>query len=865
MRKLLYLFVLVAGVANAQIVNIPDANFKAKLIALGVDTNADGNIQESEALVPTTLNLNQSNINDITGIESFTNLQSLDCNFNQFTSLNVSNSPNLVYVNCFNNQLSSLNVSGLTSLESINCGNNNLTSLNVSGLINLEALNCYNNQLTSLNVNGLIALQVIDCSTNQITSLNVNGLTNLIGLYCYNNLIPSLTVTGLPNLINFDCSNNVLTSLNVSNLNQLQVLYCFGNQLPIINFSGIPALKWLDCHNNQIPSLDVSSYSDLIELKCHNNNINTLNVSGLTSLQLLYCYNNQLNTLDVVSLTSLEELNCGSNQITTIDLSLLTNLVYFQCDYNQFTTLDLSNNPITEFYCNDNTLLETVFMKNGAAWNPGVSIECFIGCSSLEFVCVDENEVVVAMDAVDNANLINTVVSSYCSFVPGGDYNSITGTVSFDANNNGCDANDLFQPNIRVDINDGTDFGASFTSVNGNYEFYTQTGSFAITPSIENPTWFNFTPSSVSIPFTNNSNNSVTQNFCLSANGIHPDVEVVIAPNNTARPGFDAVYQLVYKNKGNQTLTGNIEFTYDETLLDFVSSNIAPTSQTIGILAYDYTNLLPFESRSFEIILHVNAPTDTPPVNIGDQLSFTATVNPILGDEIPSDNTFRFNQTVFGAYDPNEIVCIEGNMVSPSEIGNYLHYVINFENTGNAQAENIVVREVIDVSQFDVNSLQLMNSSAPVTARLTGNVAEFIFSSIHLEAGGHGNILLKMKTKNTLVEGDSVSKKVNIYFDYNFPVETLPENTLFQALSNPDVAIDASISVFPNPSKDRVNVNCASTIKSIQLYDIQGRLLQTSLVNKNQTDFDMSNQSNGVYFLKVISENGIGVKKIVRE
>lgn len=31
--------------ANAQIVNIPDANFKAKLIALGKDTNADGQIQ----------------------------------------------------------------------------------------------------------------------------------------------------------------------------------------------------------------------------------------------------------------------------------------------------------------------------------------------------------------------------------------------------------------------------------------------------------------------------------------------------------------------------------------------------------------------------------------------------------------------------------------------------------------------------------------------------------------------------------------------------------------------------------------------------------------------------------------------------
>ena len=57
------------------IVYIPDANFKAKLIALGVDTNTDGEIQFSEALVPTVLDVSNSNIADLTGIEAFTNFQ----------------------------------------------------------------------------------------------------------------------------------------------------------------------------------------------------------------------------------------------------------------------------------------------------------------------------------------------------------------------------------------------------------------------------------------------------------------------------------------------------------------------------------------------------------------------------------------------------------------------------------------------------------------------------------------------------------------------------------------------------------------------------------------------------------------------
>ena len=69
--------------AQAQIVNIPDANFKAKLIALGVDTNGDGNIQNSEATAVINLDVENSLINSLVGIQSFTNLQELTCRSNQ--------------------------------------------------------------------------------------------------------------------------------------------------------------------------------------------------------------------------------------------------------------------------------------------------------------------------------------------------------------------------------------------------------------------------------------------------------------------------------------------------------------------------------------------------------------------------------------------------------------------------------------------------------------------------------------------------------------------------------------------------------------------------------------------------------------
>jgi hypothetical protein len=59
-KQLLFFgFALLLSRMQAQIVNIPDANFKSTLIGLGVDTNGDGQIQVGEAKVVTNCYLPQ--------------------------------------------------------------------------------------------------------------------------------------------------------------------------------------------------------------------------------------------------------------------------------------------------------------------------------------------------------------------------------------------------------------------------------------------------------------------------------------------------------------------------------------------------------------------------------------------------------------------------------------------------------------------------------------------------------------------------------------------------------------------------------------------------------------------------------------
>ena len=70
---------------------------------------------------------------------------------------------------------------------------------------------------------------------------------------------------------------------------------------------------------------------------------------------------------------------------------------------------------------------------------------------------------------------------------------------------------------------------------------------------------------------------------------------------------------------------------------------------------------------------------------------------------------------------------------------------------------------------------------------------------------------------------------------------------------------------YPNPTKDIININSNYNIKSIQLLDLQGRLLETKLVNETQSSFNIANYSNGIYFVKVTSDKGTKTIKIIKE
>ncbi len=89
----------------------PDDNFEQALIDLGYDTAPlDDYVPTANIENLTSLDVSSKNIADLTGIEDFAALQTLNCSINQLTNLDVSALSNLEELYCSNNQLTELNM-----------------------------------------------------------------------------------------------------------------------------------------------------------------------------------------------------------------------------------------------------------------------------------------------------------------------------------------------------------------------------------------------------------------------------------------------------------------------------------------------------------------------------------------------------------------------------------------------------------------------------------------------------------------------------------------------------------------------------------------------------------------------------------
>ena len=119
---LLFALFFVTAATFSQNVTIPDANFKAALLADNlINTTADGEITVAEANAYTgTIEVSGKSITSLVGIEAFVNITVLNCSANSLTTLDVTPLTKLERLYCNENKtIKNIKLGSIASLKSL--------------------------------------------------------------------------------------------------------------------------------------------------------------------------------------------------------------------------------------------------------------------------------------------------------------------------------------------------------------------------------------------------------------------------------------------------------------------------------------------------------------------------------------------------------------------------------------------------------------------------------------------------------------------------------------------------------------------------------------------------------------------------
>ena len=832
MKKIatLFLFVLYLQTTKAQFVTIPDANFVVWLQSNvpGAMTGNQMNTMHPSVTSKTYIKLYNLNISDLTGIQYFTSLDTLECSHNPITTMPaLSNSVTYLYI--FLSPLTSLpNLpSSLLHFFVVGSQLTTLPSLPTS----LKELRCINNQLTSL-PSLPNSLTTLDCKYNLLTT--IPPLPNsLIDLNCPHNQITSLP--SLPNAINyFDCSYNNLTTLpNIPN--SAITVGCRNNQLtsmPVLPNS----LVSLDCSYNQLSNLS-SIPNSLVSFDCSHNQLT--NLSNLpTTLNNLNCSYNQLNSLPFLPI-GLDILVCSHNNISCFPVFPNIPSHYIPTGMTPMVAFEISPNPFT---CLPNYVggMDTVTLNYP--------------------LCVSGN-------TLTNQN----------GCVTG---KGITGTVFNDLNID-CmkGVNELGFTNATIRLYDSLNvfLGMTNTNTNNNFLFNVAPGSYKIVmDTVSKPYVVQCINPGVDSLINLNSNQPIEDSVDFAIN-CKPGFDIGVQSIYKTNAAFPGIYHTLTVVAGDMTHWNNLNcaagvagtvsvsvigpVTYIGPASGALTPNIFGNIYTYTVADFGLVN----NSTDFKLVFQTDTNAQT-----GNEICINVSVLPIIGDSKPSNNIKSFCYSVVNSLDPNI------KEVYPTEVqtgfNDWLTYTIHFQNTGNAPAMNIRLEDQLD-AKLNPETFELINYSHYNIIDVTSNHLTVRFPNIQLAdstsnpQGSIGFVQYRIKPKAGWIN-DTIRNSAEIYFDYNAPIVTNTAKSYFMTTTGiKDMSyLNEVIELSPNPTNGIISVSSQTNFNKIEVLSITGQTLLSETMNTKTHQLQLQNFAEGIYFVKVSYSDGQSVtKKVIKQ
>jgi uncharacterized repeat protein (TIGR01451 family) len=855
--------------------------------------NCNYNQLTSLPTLPNSLKILECDLNQLTSLPVLPiNLITLSCSYNNLTSLpTLPNS--LTILLCGANQLSNL-PSLPSSLTNLSCETNQLTNL-PSLPSSLTQLNCQLNQLTNL-PSLPSSLTQLNCQLNQLTGLPT--LPNSLSLvYCGFNQITSLP--SLPDsLKTFTCNNNQLTSFpyipdsliilncscnQISSLptlpNTLQSLVCRDNQL--ISLPALPSsLNWLECYSNPLTCLP--DLKNVTHLNFSSTFVNCLPNYGkvtwsaplLSTVPLCDIFNgngceafwniegtnyidSDTNCLIGASEKGLvnQKINLYKNGI--LDQQTYSNEngnYYFDTFSNDFYKIQLDTTDLPlEVNCPSTGLyLDTISATDSIKYNRDFALICNgsdLSATSIYTWNLRQASLrTVSIKAGDLSNeygehcadrvcgTVTITIAGACNYVSSPSYaltpNSVSGNI------------------LTYYI---SDFGA--LSYDSTFDFNLLVDTTAVLGSQICITVNVYTKCVQEINYTNNQ-----LTLCFTVVGSYDPNDKVVYPTTILDISGNKWlnYTIRFQNTGTAEaehvyITDTMSNLVDISSFTLLSYSHQPLMQIYndGLVKFNFPNIHLPDSNSNEPESHGYVQYK---IRAKDSLTVGSTI------ENTANIFFDFNAPVITNTTSNLLInCSIPKTILNATICGGEAYILNGQ-------------EYYNSGVYQQNILTAFGCDSTVRLNLTVNKSTITRSNDTLQATTQNAISyqwINCTTGIAIVGGNTQTFNPTQSGNYAVVVDfgTCKDTSTCYYFSAVGInEINASnISIQPNPFNDELKITLDKNYEGvIEVYNTLGALITSEKLQSRNVTLNTSNWNAGVYILKVATNNGVVVKKVVK-
>jgi uncharacterized repeat protein (TIGR01451 family) len=355
------------------------------------------------------------------------------------------------------------------------------------------------------------------------------------------------------------------------------------------------------------------------------------------------------------------------------------------------------------------------------------------------------------------------------------------------------------------------------------------------------------------------------------------DINISAISLTNPAPGSSTTYQVVLVNQGSQMVPSGIVRFIKDSKTDFISALPAPAIAAGDTITWNYTNLAVTDTLKFLLTLKIE---NQPPLDPNDTLLFDIT-SPLSNDSDTTDNAILMKQVV-GANHENAKTETHGGTINAahSDLGEYLNYVIRFENRTTDTVTDLLITDTID-NTLDFTSFEMIGASHTHRMNLNDRTVNWNFYGIKLTPiavnpqASAGYVAFRIRVQKNLPVNTVITNTATIWFDDLVTVKTNTSTTILtDSHKEEDVIRSGQLSfrIIPNPTAGPVNFQVNSSIHGdayVKLFNSIGQLLfikKLGPVTAAQTQtfpLQLTGLAGGLYFVVVNVNEAQSVRQLM--